>query len=245
MKRTAAFTLTEMLVVTGVIATLAALLMAAVSRGKVQAIETRCKNNLSQIGKAMAVYTSDFQKYPGTRSAPIAPPETLTPQWEQIWDHRLLPYIAGQKVILNCPGDPSPTVNNYFKLTNYSYGYNAFGTGRHFAGSPLNLGLGRAIAPETDFSAPLIEVGDSAVRAPAEMIAVGDLNDLPSVFKTTIDPFSGNPYPGSPAARHFGGANMVLCDGHVGYARQGKWIEKTDTARRLWNNDHEPHPETW
>jgi hypothetical protein len=23
------------------------------------------------------------------------------------------------------------------------------------------------------------------------------------------------------------------------------WIEATDAARRRWNNDHQPHPESW
>jgi prepilin-type processing-associated H-X9-DG protein len=48
-----------------------------------------------------------------------------------------------------------------------------------------------------------------------------------------------------PSNRHSGGANMVFCDGHVEYAKQERWIEASDGARRRWNNDHKPHPETW
>ena len=44
---------------------------------------------------------------------------------------------------------------------------------------------------------------------------------------------------------HNRGANMAFCDGHVEYAKQRKWIEESDTARRSWNNDNEPHAETW
>ena len=45
--------------------------------------------------------------------------------------------------------------------------------------------------------------------------------------------------------RHNKGANVVFCDGHVEYAKQVIWLRKTDRDRQRWNNDHEPHPETW
>jgi prepilin-type processing-associated H-X9-DG protein len=48
-----------------------------------------------------------------------------------------------------------------------------------------------------------------------------------------------------PSDRHRGRANMLFCDGHVETAHQARWIEKTDRARRRWNNDNEPHRETW
>jgi prepilin-type processing-associated H-X9-DG protein len=128
-------------------------------------------------------------------------------------------------------------------LTNYSYGYNAYGTG--VQQSTLNLGLGRAKPPENDLSTPILEVTESQVRAPSDMIAIGDLNDLADVFGATLWPVSFPPYAGGPAARHNGGANMVFCDDHTEFAKQKNWVEETDTARRRWNNDHEPHPETW
>ncbi|MBM3839637.1 MAG: type II secretion system protein [Verrucomicrobia bacterium] len=39
----------------------------------------------------------------------------------------------------------------------------------------------------------------------------------------------------------------TLCwyDGHVEYGKHKKWTEASETARRRWNTDHEPHPETW
>jgi prepilin-type processing-associated H-X9-DG protein len=51
--------------------------------------------------------------------------------------------------------------------------------------------------------------------------------------------------PQLPSARHRGGANILFCDGHVEFGKQSKWIEKTPEARRQWNNDNQPHPETW
>jgi prepilin-type N-terminal cleavage/methylation domain-containing protein/prepilin-type processing-associated H-X9-DG protein len=246
--KTRAFTLNELLTVIAILAVLAALILASLSSAKGQATATACRNNLDQIAKAMAVYTADFSEYPGTRASPIYPPRNLDAQWEQIWDHRLLPYVLGNRTVFSCPADmtppgwpPYPPTNSF--LTNYTYGYNAYGTG--VQSSTLNLGLGRAQPPESDFSLPILEVTESQVRAPSDMIAVGDLNDLADVLGTTIWPISFPPYAGGPAARHNGGANMVFCDDHTEFAKQKNWVEETDTARRRWNNDHEPHPETW
>jgi prepilin-type processing-associated H-X9-DG protein/prepilin-type N-terminal cleavage/methylation domain-containing protein len=242
--KTRAFTLIELLTVIAILAVLAALLLASLSGAKAQATATACRNNLDQIAKAMANYTADFSKYPGTRAAPIWPPRNLDAHWEQIWDHRLLPYVSGDRAVFVCPADPTPHIEPPFALTNYSYGYNAYGT-EPLQLHDLNLGLGRARVPEIDFSMPLLEISESQVKAPADMLTIGDLNDLQNVFTTTIEPTCPPPYAGGPANRHNSGANMVFCDGHAEFAKQNAWMEETDTARRRWNNDHEPHPETW
>jgi prepilin-type processing-associated H-X9-DG protein len=44
---------------------------------------------------------------------------------------------------------------------------------------------------------------------------------------------------------HNRGANIVFCDGHVEYGKKKGWIKPTDAARKRWNNDNQPHPETW
>jgi prepilin-type processing-associated H-X9-DG protein len=227
---------------------LAAMLLAALSGAKGQAQSTMCKNNLAQIGQALASYTADFQEYPGTRGAPIPVPRSMPrffTNWDQIWDHQLLPYVSGSQSIFLCPAvQPSSLkLSPSLSLTNYTYGYNAYGSA--VTSSVLNLGLGRYHPPEYDPSTLLWEVSDSQVRAPSEMIAVGDLADVPSLFVTTIDPSLSATHGGNPAARHNGGANLAFCDAHIEFAKQAKWIEETDTARRRWNNDHNPHPETW
>jgi type II secretion system protein G len=239
---TPAFTLIELLVVIAILGLLAALLLPALARGRDQAQSTICRSNLSGIGKALAAYTADSERYPGTRITPLRVPPRTPQDWTQVWDRRLLTYASGNTAIFGCPSDQPPHAIAYYSLTNYSYGYNAYGSG--VLPPELNLGLGHAQIPETA-STLILEVGEAQVKLPADMIAVGDLTDHPQVFTTALTPVLLPPYAGGPAARHSDGANMLFCDGHVLFAKQAKWIAATDTARSRWNNDHEPHPENW
>ncbi len=75
-----AFTLVEILVVIGVLTLLAALIFPALAQARARGRQTVCSSNLHQLGQAIALYTSDFERFPRG----LDPADKYTPQ---IWQN--------------------------------------------------------------------------------------------------------------------------------------------------------------
>ena len=255
--RSRAFTLVELLVVIAILAILASLLFPALASAKAKAKRSLCGNNLRQVAAATALYISDHGVYPlfqtYDRSSPVI-----------TWKNALQPYlhikpdtdINYQSSVLSCPLTFLPRIGSFTR--NVPYAMNGVGTGLPKSGSNLGIGL-----VETEKSPPdprdrwrYSQVKDTMVLVPSDMIAYGDLatpvtpagpNDkigVSDVFMIKI--VMKGPQPGIiPGQIHSGGANVVFCDGHLEWQKQERWVVRTDEARRRWNIDHEPHPETW
>jgi prepilin-type N-terminal cleavage/methylation domain-containing protein/prepilin-type processing-associated H-X9-DG protein len=116
------FTLIELLVVIAIIAVLVALLLPAVQQAREAARRSQCKNNLKQIGLAIANYESSATCYPFGKGASYkpAPPIAAYARWSV--HALLLPYLEQQNLsdsisFVNPPDTPgmasTPIVINF------------------------------------------------------------------------------------------------------------------------------------
>lgn len=252
-----AFTLVELLVVIALIAILAALLLPALARGKALAKRAYCQNNLRQLGLGLNMYAGDHAKFPpcfqDTRTLVI------------LWNAALLPYVGRQTEVFYCPAYPpdyrwttAPSRSGFSFPMNidgsvpFSYAINAYGG---VMGGAFGFWNG-------DLPAAVNGRRPDEIRAPANMIAIGDArsNPLkstpPQDFKVGhwgffIWPYT-SPHIAFDEARlqivgwlHNQGGNMVFVDNHLEWQPRWKWVELSDTAARRWNRDNDPHRDLW
>jgi prepilin-type processing-associated H-X9-DG protein len=81
-RKSAAFSLLELLVVIGIIAIVVALLLPAIGRARAHAVAVKCQSNMRQIGIAMLIYANDNrgQLFPTDAGGPLNYPP-IDRQW--------------------------------------------------------------------------------------------------------------------------------------------------------------------
>lgn len=252
-----AFTLIELLVVIAIIAILAAMLLPALSKAKQKAKQTGCINNLRQIGIALVMYADDFKQYPSCYR---------TANSTYVWQPRILSLMGNNRAAFSCPAarpesawDPTlnPTITTVIgedgnidkfgikNTTRFSLGYNDWGL-RNAVDPTLGMGGDVGTTP----------IKDSAVRSPANMIAVGDVrSDAATLnFNANLDPVIGDAadndattHDQCPCNRHNYRTDLLFCDGHVESPKRNDIIDPNNlTWRARWNNDNDPHTSiTW
>jgi len=267
----AGFTLVELLVVIAIIAILSSLLLPTLSKAKYSAKNTVCKNNLRQISLGVTLYATTQGSFPSFSShmggwsgwwSQLELPLTYN-DWRFIAPNGAssFPILAG---IFRCPLNNGPIVTVSFSGSSgqavgtfetlfpsfTAYGYNFFGS--H---NGLGLGLGGPIWP-VQKAAP-----ESAVRAPSDMIALGDaflrsrnpaLDALMSdegiiapatYYGSAIDyPSKKTPPKLQPGFKaHHGRANRAFVDGHLESEDLRRTFTASDAELKRWNIDNEPH----
>lgn len=136
MSRQRAFTLTELLIVTAIIAALIGLLFPAISKARAAAARTRCAAQMQDIGRMLEMYFSDNKNVlPHVNVMPsMNPPLNSYPSIVEL----LAPYHRGATGVFHCPADQitAPSQNTpagyqtYFAREQSSYRWNAIASTR-------------------------------------------------------------------------------------------------------------------
>ena len=237
-----AFTLIELLTLTAIIGILAALLLAAITRGKGPAQRIQCVSNVRQLGLALQEFVADNHVYPLFVNVDFHKggyPEHYG-NWVDALEHEKVASKPDKSFfetgVWHCPAAQRPS--NFPTNTVYmSYGYNAYGL--DVIGNPVSLGLGghkagmfaQTLAPP---------VNESEVAVPSDMMAIGDVLNGGIVFWRDVKVASSE----NAQSRHQGKVNVVFCDDHVESPTLKFLLAVTnDAALSRWNRDHLPHQE--
>jgi len=207
------FTLIEMLTVIVVIMLLAGLLVPTVMTAKKRAEMTVCGRNLSAIGTAMTMYTSDWNgRYPTLTGARL-----ITQKLDSPWFELLRPYGIDGKA-WKCPSDEGFDPDRYtrseqtqlrliYRADNICYGLN-YDT-KDAAGNPYRVMLtGGWQGSSPDGIPDTLSVSD--VMAAKQTLIVGE-SDGDGQEDFAID-LTGLRRIG---AKHGGSENVFFLDGHV------------------------------
>lgn len=245
------FTLIELLVVIAIIALLAAILFPVFARARENSRRAACQSNLKQIALGFHQYLQDYDHYyPYAADKDDLSYSTnhlltfvFTETAGHLWTDKIYPYTKSTQ-ILNCPSSGTVKTAYYGVIKNdgtyantwIGYGYNSDFLGALGMPNDPTWGLVPNEAAIQQSASTLLAMdstcGNGGVFPPYRPSIV---NSSGSNNGQDIDPCSttADPYDWTPV-RHFGGANVAFCDGHV------KWLKKETINYKAGHTSNDP-----
>lgn len=206
------FTLTELLVVIGIIAILISILMPALGRVRQNAQSVNCLSNLRELGYATAMYVNEHKG--------CVPYPTTTQGEGCLWFNVVDPYLAA-RVRLGRTGVASDRSYQDYKQCPIYQSFDA-------DGPSLAQGKTKEFARTYKMNShlrnfkPLTQAKITQVRNPENFVYIGDGTSLDQTGDITSQWESGqfsmevdDITQAGPALRHMGGANILFVDGHA------------------------------
>jgi len=240
----------ELLVVIAIIALLAALILPAVSIAKGHAQSAFCKNLMRQMGQALEMYVHENAGKYSYFLGPVGPSygdavgQDGRARGLVYWSSKLYPYypMNWTNAGYHCPGYKGITTGPIDKGAADrfgSYTYNLWGVQVHDPGLRKHFGLGPCLFWPGDNP-----VSEAQLAVPSEMLSVGE-----SRWQKLSHQLGGSDamkcgLQDTVATRHGKKYNQLFCDVHVEAMDPSVLFDPKKTAR-IWNYDHEPHPEFW
>ncbi len=186
------FTLIELLVVIAIIAILAAILFPVFARAREKARQASCLSNCKQMALACQMYSSDYDSYiiPSANSG--------NPASSRLWMKLIVPYIKNEQIMI-CPSSDGPSYNSS------TYGRTSYG-------------MNYLVASVTSWNS-WTAVKETEVKYPAETVLIADSDwtrSYDDYYTCNCWRINAGRHPSYfVPARHNGGANLAMCDGHA------------------------------
>ncbi|HTS16837.1 MAG TPA: type II secretion system protein [Verrucomicrobiae bacterium] len=192
----AAFTLIEVLVVTGIIGILAGLLLSALGRARARGDSARCTSNLRQWGLALEMYMDDYDEYIPRRGQGVQPLALINRPED--WFNCLPEYFGGQAYNNLVAAGKMPRAGDRSSAFIDPSAKNPGGT--YFLPYCMNMYLSPWIRPSQHNLREIPNPGQLAFMA-----------DAPGQYASTVPSQLGY----SVIARHLGWANVLFVDGRA------------------------------
>jgi len=240
--RQAGFSLVELLVVIGIIAILAGLLLPSLARGKRTAETVVCLNNLKQFACAWHLYADDYEQriapnYPRMQHYPTAAAwvggllNCSMDDWPDNTNTLLLtgsllaPYLGRSIAIWRCPGDHSQSIHSgrkYPRVRSYSMNFHVnseFYIHGYATGSDRGTDDGSTKTPSY-----IVHRMSDFISPSGTFVFLDERSDSISDCTFWFDVYGSHPTVGGsiPADYHNQAGNLVFGDGH---AERHRWMD--------------------